>query len=69
MGDKFDAVFSNGVLHWCKQDPMGVLESAKAVLKPRGRFVAEMGGFKKCIGEGFHPYVLVRCNCLLNSME
>src|SRR5665213_3022987 len=40
---KFDAVFSNAVLHW-------VLEKEKAVkqiyncLKPNGRFVAEFGG-------------------------
>lgn len=49
-GVKFDAVFSNASLHWCKRDPGGVLESAKAVLKPGGRFVGEMGGFMNCIG-------------------
>jgi SAM-dependent methyltransferase len=48
---KFDAVFSNACLHWCKRDPGGVLESAKRVLKPGGRFVGEMGGFANCIGE------------------
>ncbi|GLB38283.1 putative UAA transporter family protein [Lyophyllum shimeji] len=47
---KFDAVFSNAVLHWCKRDPAGVLKSAKKVLKPGGRIVAEMGGFMNCIG-------------------
>src|ERR1700735_4632596 len=47
---KFDAVFSNATLHWCKRDPKGVLESAKKVLKKDGRFVAEMGGFMNCIG-------------------
>lgn len=47
---KFDAVFSNATLHWCKQNPAGVLEGVKKVLKPGGRFVAEMGGFLNCIG-------------------
>ncbi|KAF5382690.1 hypothetical protein D9615_002818 [Tricholomella constricta] len=47
---KFDTVFSNAALHWCKRDPSGVLESAKRVLKPGGRIVAEMGGFMNCIG-------------------
>jgi len=47
---KFDAVFSNAALHWCKRDPAGVLESAKKVLKPGGRLVVEMGGFMNCIG-------------------
>jgi ubiquinone/menaquinone biosynthesis C-methylase UbiE len=47
---KFDAVFSNASLHWCKKDPKGVLASAKRVLRPGGRFVGEMGGFLNCIG-------------------
>ncbi|KAG5648389.1 hypothetical protein DXG03_004963 [Asterophora parasitica] len=47
---KFDVVFSNAALHWCKRDPLGVLQSAKKVLKPGGRIVAEMGGFMNCIG-------------------
>ncbi|EIN12393.1 S-adenosyl-L-methionine-dependent methyltransferase [Punctularia strigosozonata HHB-11173 SS5] len=47
---EFDAVFSNAALHWCKRDPAGVLGSAKSVLKPGGRFVAEMGGFTNCVG-------------------
>lgn len=46
----FDAVFSNATLHWCKQDPLGVLKGARKVLKPGGRLVAEMGGFMNCIG-------------------
>ncbi|KIM43248.1 hypothetical protein M413DRAFT_444057 [Hebeloma cylindrosporum] len=48
--EKFDAVFSNAALHWCKRDPLGVLMSVRKVLKPGGRFVAEMGGFMNCIG-------------------
>jgi trans-aconitate methyltransferase len=39
----FDAVFSNAVLHWVRdQDKM--LEQVHRVLKRGGRFVAEMGG-------------------------
>jgi SAM-dependent methyltransferase len=48
---KFDAVFSNAALHWCKRNPAGVLESVKRVLKQGGRFVGEMGGFMCCIGK------------------
>ncbi|KAJ7457682.1 S-adenosyl-L-methionine-dependent methyltransferase, partial [Mycena galericulata] len=47
---KFDAAFSNAALHWCKRNPAGVLESVKRILKPGGRFVAEMGGAMNCIG-------------------
>jgi trans-aconitate methyltransferase len=39
----FDAVFSNAALHWIRdQDTM--LAEVHRVLKPGGRFVAEMGG-------------------------
>jgi len=39
----FDAVFSNAALHWVRaQDAM--MAEVHRVLKPRGRFVAEMGG-------------------------
>lgn len=39
----FDAVFSNAVLHWIgNQDAM--MAEVRRVLKPGGRFVAEMGG-------------------------
>ncbi|KAL4249284.1 S-adenosyl-L-methionine-dependent methyltransferase superfamily protein [Abortiporus biennis] len=48
--NSFDAVFTNAALHWCKRDPKGVLESAKSVLKPGGRFVGEMGGFLNVVG-------------------
>ena len=42
-GASFDAVFSNAVLHWVRrQDAM--MKEVKRVLKPGGRFVAEMGG-------------------------
>ena len=40
---EFDAVFSNAALHWVReQDAM--LAGVRRALKPRGRFVAEMGG-------------------------
>ena len=39
----FDAVFSNAVLHWIK-DQDGMMDSVYKSLKPSGRFVAEMGG-------------------------
>jgi SAM-dependent methyltransferase len=40
---QFDAVFSNAALHWVRgQDAM--MAEVHRVLKPRGRFVAEMGG-------------------------
>jgi SAM-dependent methyltransferase len=39
----FDAVFSNAALHWVRgQDAM--MREVRRVLKPDGRFVAEMGG-------------------------
>jgi trans-aconitate methyltransferase len=41
---EFDAVFSNAALHWMKDDPDGVIQGVRRALKPRGRFVAEMGG-------------------------
>ena len=48
---QFDKVFSNAVLHWCKRDPVGVIRSAKKVLKPGGVFAAEFGGWGNCIGK------------------
>jgi trans-aconitate 2-methyltransferase len=41
--ERFDAVFSNAVLHWVK-DAEGAIESIAKVLRPGGRFVAEFGG-------------------------
>jgi len=39
----FDAVFTNAVLHWVRdQDKM--MQQVRRVLRPGGRFVAEMGG-------------------------
>ncbi|GAW09077.1 S-adenosyl-L-methionine-dependent methyltransferase [Lentinula edodes] len=48
--EEFDAVFTNATLHWCKRNPSGVIRSAKRILKRKGRFVGEMGGFLNCIG-------------------
>lgn len=39
----FDAVFSNAALHWVR-DQDAMLSEVHRVLKPWGRFVAEMGG-------------------------
>jgi trans-aconitate methyltransferase len=39
----FDAVFSNAALHWVR-DQDAMLTEVHRVLKPGGRFVAEMGG-------------------------
>jgi trans-aconitate methyltransferase len=43
FGPEFDAVFSNAALHWMK-DADAVIERVAGACKPRGRFVAEMGG-------------------------
>jgi trans-aconitate methyltransferase len=40
---RFDAVFSNAVLHWIHDQP-ALLRGVAQALKPGGRFVAEMGG-------------------------
>jgi len=39
----FDAVFSNAALHWVR-DQDAMMSEVRRVLKPGGRFVAEMGG-------------------------
>jgi trans-aconitate methyltransferase len=44
---RFDAVFSNAVLHWV-HDALGAARSIAAALKPGGRFVAEFGGRRNC---------------------
>ncbi|GAA5902239.1 class I SAM-dependent methyltransferase [Sporobolomyces salmoneus] len=48
--ESVEAVFSNAALHWMKRDPQRVIEGVYRVLKPGGRFVAEMGGFLNMIG-------------------
>ena len=42
-GATFDAVFSNAVLHWIR-DQDAMLAGVHRILRPGGRFVAEMGG-------------------------
>jgi len=44
LGRRFDAVFSNAVLHWTR-DIDAVAVAVKNHLKPGGRFVGEFGGF------------------------
>lgn len=44
LGERFDAVFTNAVLHWTKNID-AVLASVARHLKPGGRFVGEFGGF------------------------
>ena len=41
--ESFDAVFSNAALHWVR-DQDAMMSQVRRVLKPGGRFVAEMGG-------------------------
>lgn len=41
--EPFDAVFSNAVIHWIR-DQDALLSNVYRALKPAGRFVAEMGG-------------------------
>ncbi|KAG1474439.1 hypothetical protein G6F56_000358 [Rhizopus delemar] len=48
----FDAVFSNATLHWLKRDPVKAIQSIHHTLKPKGRFVAEFGGFMNCSDVG-----------------
>lgn len=40
---EFDAVFSNAALHWMREAD-AVVSSVHRALKPRGRFVGELGG-------------------------
>jgi SAM-dependent methyltransferase len=47
--NEFDAVFSNAVLHWIKDDPDAPVAGAFRALKAGGRFVGELGGHA-CVG-------------------
>jgi SAM-dependent methyltransferase len=47
--DEFDAVFSNAVLHWIRDDPDAPIKSALRALRVGGRFVGELGGHG-CVG-------------------
>lgn len=42
--NEFDAVFSNAVLHWIKDDPDAPIAGAFRALRAGGRFVGEFGG-------------------------
>src|SRR5580658_2099132 len=43
FANEFDAVFSNAALHWMPRAD-DVIAGVRAALKPRGRFVGELGG-------------------------
>ncbi|MDD2830419.1 MAG: 2-isopropylmalate synthase [Sulfuricurvum sp.] len=45
--NRFDAIFSNAVLHWVKESETAV-KNIHDALKPHGRFVAEFGGIGNC---------------------
>jgi len=45
LDEPVDAIFSNAALHWMKQ-PDRVVACAARALKPGGRFVVEMGGYR-----------------------
>ena len=45
FANEFDAVFSNAALHWMRR-PDEVIAGVHHALRPRGRFVAEMGGHR-----------------------
>jgi SAM-dependent methyltransferase len=49
LDNDFDAVFSNAVLHWIKDDPDAPIAGAFRALKTGGRFVGELGGHT-CVG-------------------
>ena len=55
FSNEFDAVFSNAVLHWVKNQD-AVLSGVYRALKPVGRFVGELGGFEnvKSIRSALH---------------
>jgi trans-aconitate methyltransferase len=57
---EFDAVFSNAALHWMKDADRVVRNIARA-LRPKGRFVAEMGGYK-CV-EIIRSALVEELNC------
>jgi trans-aconitate methyltransferase len=48
VAERYDAVASNGALHWLTRDPDAVITRVHASLRPGGRFVAEMGGAGNC---------------------
>ncbi|PWN47761.1 S-adenosyl-L-methionine-dependent methyltransferase [Violaceomyces palustris] len=46
---RFDKVFSNAALHWMKTSPEKVILGVHKVLRPQGRFSAEMGGMMNLV--------------------
>jgi SAM-dependent methyltransferase len=47
--NEFDAVFSNAMLHWIKDDPDAPIKGTFRALRAGGRFVGELGGHG-CVG-------------------
>lgn len=47
--NEFDAIFSNAVLHWIKDDPDAPIKGAFRALRSGGRFGGELGGHG-CVG-------------------
>ncbi|SPO27098.1 related to ERG6 - Delta(24)-sterol C-methyltransferase [Ustilago trichophora] len=56
----YDKVFSNAALHWMKRSPSLVLSNVFTMLKPGGRFAAELGGYMNCVGVRGHLHVALR---------
>lgn len=48
VAERYDAVASNGALHWLTRDPDAVIAQVHAAVRPGGRFVGEMGGAGNC---------------------
>ena len=48
VAQSYDAVVSNGALHWMSRSPSAVIAQVHGALRPGGRFVAEMGGAGNC---------------------
>jgi trans-aconitate methyltransferase len=57
--EEFDAAFSNAALHWMREPDVALANIARA-LKPRGRFVGEMGA---------HGNVAAICTAILAALR
>ena len=57
---EFDAVVSNAAMHWMNRDPDAVIAGVHRALRPRGRFVAEFGGYANCAAARVALYAALR---------